>query len=397
MNMTEPWPKDGASFRASVSILRPLYEAMLSEIPLEMKEHVYQDWMQFHGIHGPRQVKTWSPITIVERANSYLSEVMQWGREYEGGLPFPEVSAGFVAQNGLELAVQQGILTVETDSDPDEPPTTPRPESMDTQTEFYPTTGHTYFALDEEFDVIPLICFLSEQYGKVICFLEGQGSLPSYQKLFHKITKRLVIFPSTINDKPAVEEAVVQFLTESTPVILLLAVNTKNLPAVLKQGSVDCCIYWGFSNPLKQAKKNRDLINCATSIVILMKSQEGSIKSSYGVTIHPSAGINLDRTKDSIMATTRNKTKSALLSTKGVVDSLYGSRLYVLGFSSRKKGAEETVRQLNRYAARALLHGEPEDGSEIFPPVAGRPKAYKKLVEKFDLQAAVDAGLLRLK
>jgi hypothetical protein len=40
--MTEPWPKDGASFRASVAILRPLYEVMLTEISLDMKTRVYQ-------------------------------------------------------------------------------------------------------------------------------------------------------------------------------------------------------------------------------------------------------------------------------------------------------------------------------------------------------------------
>ncbi|CAE6459171.1 unnamed protein product [Rhizoctonia solani] len=129
----------------------------------------------------------------------------------------------------------------------------------------------------------------------------------------------------------------------------------------------------------------------------MMTTQQGSIKSSHDIRSHPSAAILLDRSENSIIATARNKTRSALLSTKGIVDSLYGSRLYVLGFGSRKKGAEETARRVNQYAARALLHGEPEDGSEIFPPVAGRPTASKKLVEKFDLQAAVDAGLLKVK
>ncbi|CAE6474629.1 unnamed protein product [Rhizoctonia solani] len=183
--MTEPWPKDGASFRASVSMLRPLFEVILSEISLEMKGRVYQDWIQFHGIHGPRQVVAWTPITVVERANNYLLEVLQWVREHDGGLPLPEVSTGFVSQNGLESAVQEGILVVEADSDSDEPLPSPMPgsESVLPQTEFQLTTGNTYFAVDEEFDVIPLICFLSGQYHKVVCFLEGEGGLRSYQRL----------------------------------------------------------------------------------------------------------------------------------------------------------------------------------------------------------------------
>ncbi|GAB1527117.1 hypothetical protein RhiTH_010292 [Rhizoctonia solani] len=125
LDMAQPWPNDGASFRASVTILRPLYDAMLSEIPLEMKAQVYQDWIQFHSIHGPRLVEAWTPITIVERANDYLLEVLQWGKEHDGGLPLPEVSTGFVAQNGLEAAAQEGILVIEEDSDSDEMMLTP--------------------------------------------------------------------------------------------------------------------------------------------------------------------------------------------------------------------------------------------------------------------------------
>ncbi|KAG8756724.1 hypothetical protein FRC11_005061, partial [Ceratobasidium sp. 423] len=235
INQTELWPKDGASFRASVAISRPLYEVMLSEISLEMKSLVYLDWIQMHGIHGPRHVEAWTPSMVVQRANAYLLKVLQWSGEHTGGndIPLPEVSREFITQNNLESAVLEGILQVE-DLDSEAPRPSPSlatmPDSIVTQVKFQTTTGHTYFALDEEFDTIPLICFISEQYDKVICFLEGQAALHSYQTLFSKITGRLAISPTAPNNNRALEEAVLQFLSASSPAILLLAYNTTNLP-----------------------------------------------------------------------------------------------------------------------------------------------------------------------
>ncbi|CCO36762.1 hypothetical protein BN14_10906 [Rhizoctonia solani AG-1 IB] len=187
VDMTEPWPKDGASFRASVAILRPLYEVILTEISLDMKTRVYQDWIQFHAIHGPRHVKSWTSTMVVERANSYLLKVLQWSGPHTGGddVPLPEVSPGFVTQNELQAAVQDGVLQVENDSDPDvpSPSPAPRPPSTLEKAEFQLVPGHTYFALDEEFDAIPSMCFVACKYFKTICFLEGHAALKYYQKL----------------------------------------------------------------------------------------------------------------------------------------------------------------------------------------------------------------------
>ncbi|CAE6449636.1 unnamed protein product, partial [Rhizoctonia solani] len=237
VGVTEPWPKDGASFRASVSILRPLYEVMLTEISLEMKTVVYQDWIQFHAIHGPRHVKIWTSSIVVENANNYLRNVWQWSGPHTGDdIPLPEVSPRFVTQNELQSAVEEGALRVETDSDSDIPPPglSPRPPVVLEQNEFRLTTGHTYFVLDEEFDAIPLMCFISGKYRKLICLLEGHGALRHYQRLFAKITGRLVISPTGANANTGVDEAASQFLFALQPAILLLAYTTTNLPSTLK-------------------------------------------------------------------------------------------------------------------------------------------------------------------
>ncbi|KDN40309.1 hypothetical protein RSAG8_08219, partial [Rhizoctonia solani AG-8 WAC10335] len=399
INLTAVWPQDGASFRASVSILRPLYEVMLSEISLEMKSRVYQNWIQFHGIHGPRRVEAWVTSTMVKRANNYLLEVLLWSGPHTGGddVPLPEVSPGFVTENGLQSAVQEGLLQVEDDdSDPHEPSPIPmpEPETSVVETKFQPITGHTYFSLDEDFDAIPLISFIAGEYGKVICFLEGHGALRYYQILFAQITGRLVITPTTRNGE-ATEEAVTKFLSAGGPAILLLAYTTTNLPSELKMGSTDCCIYWGFNSPLRQAKKNRSLINCATTIIIIIPLQQGVIPSSSDLRKHPSAAIPRDYSENSVLAPTRNKTMLVLMLNKGVVRELYTNRVYGVGAVPRQAlSAEDVARRANQYAARVLLYGDPTDGSEIFPPMNGRPPVPRIAVEKFKLQPAVDAGLL---
>jgi hypothetical protein len=50
---------------------------------------------------------------------------------------------------------------------------------------FKPTPGQTYFVIEEDFDAIPLICFmgLTSADGKVVCFFEDPGSLRYYQAL----------------------------------------------------------------------------------------------------------------------------------------------------------------------------------------------------------------------
>ncbi|KAH7325359.1 hypothetical protein B0J17DRAFT_682133 [Rhizoctonia solani] len=402
VELTEPWPKNGSSFQASVSILRPLYEVMLSEISFDMKARVYNDWLQFHGIHGPRRVEGWNASTMVRRANTYLTEAWQWSGLHTGGdaIPFPEVSSGLVVQNGLQSAVQAGLLRVEdddSDSHTSPPSSMPRPEPTPIKTEFLPTAGHTYFALDEGFDAIPLMCFVASQYGKVICFVEGHGALRHYQKLFAQVALRLIITPGISNNKAneAIEEAVQTFLSAETPAILLLAYTTTNLPPALMAGSVDCCIYWGLNSPLKQAKKNRSLIKCASTTVVLTALQENGVQIFSDLKKHPSAAIALDFTENSALAPMRNRTKSALSSDKGLVRELYINRVYGVGAIPRNSlSAENAAQRANQYAARVLLHGDPEDGSEIFPPIAGRPSVYRLAVEKFKLQPAVEAGLL---
>lgn len=64
---------------------------------------------------------------------------------------------------------------------------------------FHPTPGYTYFAIEEEFDAIPLICFLVtvSPARKVAIFLDDLGCLPHYQTLVRYI---MIIITTTTED-----------------------------------------------------------------------------------------------------------------------------------------------------------------------------------------------------
>ncbi|EUC62826.1 antioxidant, AhpC/TSA family protein [Rhizoctonia solani AG-3 Rhs1AP] len=127
MSQTETWPGDSGGFRASVDILRPLFEEALSEVPFEMKEEAYLDWIHSHSKQGPRFVSSWTPSTLVNRANEFILGPLAYRspasltQESTPQAPLtdrlPEVPMEFVAQHGLQAAVDEGLLRIEVEAD----------------------------------------------------------------------------------------------------------------------------------------------------------------------------------------------------------------------------------------------------------------------------------------
>ncbi|CAE6415348.1 unnamed protein product [Rhizoctonia solani] len=452
MDLTQDWPKYGASFIASVNALRHSFDSTLADIPDEVKEKVYADWIQSHGVYGPRYVKSWDSTMLVLQANHYLLYVLKYrckdsDSDNTERILLPEVSPGFVAQNLLESAVHTGALLVKYHDSglnhisslarPEIKPATPaimdstevntspagtstsglpgqlssgdrvrkqntasRAETRSEKIDFKLTPGHTYFTIDEEFDAIPLMCYISEKYDKTVCFLEGQGSLRHYQKLFSKITQTtsVVIAPEATNSDQANNEAALRFVNSSIPAILLLTYSTTNLPTLLRENRVGCCIYWGFHLPLKQAKKHRDQLVCSSTTMIISKAQQSELKRQSGDIIeHPGARALVDLGPKSLLWPMRNNTVSVLMTEETTAKGLYVNRIYGLGTVSRaERSAEEVIRMANRYSAKVLLRGVLEDGSENFPPVAGRLPIPRTVVERFSLQPAVSVGLVSI-
>ncbi|CAE6481704.1 unnamed protein product [Rhizoctonia solani] len=117
---TAPWPSEDKRILVDeISRIFPKFEAAILEIPRETKGKFYQDWIEAHTSRGHRYVSSWDPVTLVNRANLYICDVLGYHRSTNDlTMPrFPRVPQAFVSRNGLDSAVDNGVLFV-VDRDP---------------------------------------------------------------------------------------------------------------------------------------------------------------------------------------------------------------------------------------------------------------------------------------
>ncbi|KAF8596814.1 hypothetical protein BDV93DRAFT_570559 [Ceratobasidium sp. AG-I] len=132
---TLPWPsEDYVSFKQLVTALRPRFDQALAEIPLALKDTLYAEWIKSHGPHGRRHVNSWTPTQLVDRANKFILEVLQYriqniktASKQSIQVLLPYVSLSFAIQNGLMSAVADGVLNViENDTGLNHPSSLPK-------------------------------------------------------------------------------------------------------------------------------------------------------------------------------------------------------------------------------------------------------------------------------
>ncbi|CAE6408660.1 unnamed protein product, partial [Rhizoctonia solani] len=516
MWQSQPWPGDVDSFRVSVALLRPVFDQKLSFLPPEMKAKVYPDWISCHGPRGHRHVKSWDATTLILRANSFLHDVLKYkvtGPNPPGSDPqifLPEVSEGFVAHNGLESAVGEGVLRVKvTDSglnhvsslpsndwtEPSvsdgyvsshghirnihvdqlvghhyhpliglcvfqiggppalEPPYTPTALKSNSQmnsnsqrtgrqgyvniastvspsttrvgqlrfgtiglpaaslsfgNSFKPTPGHTYFTIDEDYDAIPLMCFLATTcvptLRKVILFFNFAGCRAQYQTLFERITGWRVFTFENKENGPSSEEVASEFAKLREPAILFLHYKLSSLPYALNNVPLGYCIYWSSTlsgaTPFGPAQKHQTSLRCEFTSIIITTTQASKMNlDSEGSSFreHPSSVDFLHRYDSPWLSDIRTTVRLVLSDDPQLVSGLYETHLEVIGKICRHLGAEEIANRVNKFVANVLLAGEAEDGSKKYPPIASRPMISPSIINELYLQAAVDAGLLLIR
>ncbi|KAF8723185.1 hypothetical protein RHS02_08670, partial [Rhizoctonia solani] len=479
MWQSQAWPGDADSFRASVALLRPIFNQSLALIPAEMKAKVYPDWISCHGSRGHRYVKSWDATTLITNANSFMSDVLKYQ-----ALSLPEVSHGFVTHHGLQSAMMEGILLVKSlgsgvnhisslpkndwvpsdstrsegsgraststpwgvESTPvlappisnkqaNKKPRINRPDSSgdasvvsttpartsqprfgmakqhaadfsSRKNAFKPMLGNTYFAVEEEFDAIPLMCFLAEMCGsgskKVILFLDISGCHFQYQKLIALITQWTVFVADRPETIQSTEDAASRFIKSQGSAVLLLPFKIQTPPSSLGNVHLDHCIYWGSTLdgfvPLAQAKRHSASLRCSSTSIIMTVAQRDKINSILNKSnfrAHPSSADLMHREDSIWLSDSRKATKSILSSDRELVTELYEGHLKTLArTSSGVLGAQEIASRINKFTASVLLSGSVEDGSNKHPPIAPRLVTSVAIVSKYNLQAAVEAGML---
>ncbi|CAE6415337.1 unnamed protein product [Rhizoctonia solani] len=472
---SQPWPGDVDSFRMLVALLRPVFDHKLASIPEEMKAKVYPDWISCHGPRGHRHVQSWDAVTLVKRANLFLLDVLKYktptGSDPQASLP--EVSEGFMAHNGLELAMKEGVLRVKvpgsglnhasslpktdwtastSENALGSPSTSARSKSGDPlnsdarstnrqdygdnawetskgysrripldgfrprfstvasssgRNTFKQTLGPTYFIIKEEFEAIPLMCFLANTCApslrKAVLFFDISGCQTQYRTLIERITGWRVFVPEDAENSQSNEDAASHFTKCQEPAILLLPCNFKisSPPASLKNVSLGYCVYWGSTLvnfvPLLQAKKHQTLLKCKYMSLIMTTTQVDKMTSTLTKSdfkVHPSSPDLLHRSDSPWLSDLRIATRLALSADSKLVKELYESHLRSLVKNSSSVGAVDVANRINKFTANVLLAGEGTDGSDKYPPISGRLVTPLSLVNEFNLRAAVNTGLL---
>ncbi|KAG8719352.1 hypothetical protein FRC09_011240 [Ceratobasidium sp. 395] len=389
--------------------VRLLFDEQMSQTPNNKKENIYVEWITWHGLQGPRHVKTWDATTLVHLANLYLLDVLQYknldtdNATAELQVSLPRVSPQFVSHHKLESAVENGVLHVQFSSlggsnfaqmgnasphgavslnenlnsdhptptlNPgvrDEPPAnqanhsiakldnipwTPRTtnstednhsvlnglfhntnDTLSPASTFKPVRGHKYIAIEEEFDAIPLICFLANVHGRLVCFLSGDSTLKHYCTLLGQIIEHQIYYPRIPKDDKATEDAALSFMSHSTPSILLLYLSTKQLPVCLKNLPDGSIVHWTQHLPMPQATKHYKQMKCAHTYIIMTTTQRNNRLELYGsieFDSHPDSEMLITQGEDSVLACLRNGTKAVLASDEKLVKAIYRVRYELL-------------------------------------------------------------------
>ncbi|CAE6444262.1 unnamed protein product, partial [Rhizoctonia solani] len=229
--------------------------------------------------------------------------------------------------------------------------------------------GRWYIVLQEDFDAIPFISYQVELDQKVVCFTSYGTSTKPHHKIFTRMTNYPVIQAN--NGKKNITARASAF--NSLQSGLMLLPGTKDISALVT--NLDTIIYWGF--PPESIAEH--LISLRATHVYILLSSDGPFFGGQNTTLH-AHGIEYYPQSTQINSTGpgsplhryRDKAQQVMeiLPTQ-VINKIYASSCKVRKQS--KQDPRESVIRANRFAARVLLHGKPEDGSSLYPPIRPRP------------------------
>ncbi|KAG8714350.1 hypothetical protein FRC08_012052 [Ceratobasidium sp. 394] len=300
----------------------------------------------------------------------------------------PRVSPGFVIHNKLESAVEDGILHVRSGPNSKNPFSTPRDEMLSRGATSLNELGHSgrsnfipppdswsgasyanmsehstpkpdtpelpdyilgsavgyhtlpthafesvpglrYITIEEEFDAIPLICFLANFHGRLVWFLDDGAAMVHYCSLLSSIVSHKIYYPKMTKDPDEVENSARNFISQSSPAILLMLANKKNHSSVLTGTFIECAVYWGPQLPLSQAMKHYKKMKCGSAYIIMTTARRDQQleKGPMEIEIHLSSEFFCSQDKNSLLGPMRGSTKSVLLSKNRLVQQMYRCRI----------------------------------------------------------------------
>ncbi|CAE6498784.1 unnamed protein product [Rhizoctonia solani] len=359
---------------------------------------LYKEFIEFY-VFPPSEDMWWPETEVARLANRFAARVLLRGREKDGssrfkpdGMMIP-VDRNSIEKFGLREAVRLGLILEANKSNlvPSVRNLAP-PSGSATQRNFAPIVnpvGRWYIILEEAFDAVPFISFQVESNKRVVCFVSYGSSTTSYQQILAPMTNYPIMRPSS--KKKSINKKMSTF--NSLQAGILLLPGGKAAPPFPR--NPDVVIYWGV--PPEQYLKNHLNTMNATPTYFLLSSVDGytpkeRVTAHTGIQNYPES-VKINSTgPQSLLHSYRDRARKTManLPTKAA-NKIYNGQV----MAGSTKSRPESIILANQFAARVLLHGKPEDGSILYPPIKPRPGMKPGQVAK-ELQPYVNQGLIRV-
>ncbi|KAG8793729.1 hypothetical protein FRC12_001812 [Ceratobasidium sp. 428] len=423
LSSTIPWPDQGyKSLQTGAETLRPRLDVSLGSVLPEVKEKAYTDWIGAYGQGGQRQVASWTPSTLVKRANIYALETLQYGTQHPGPATdhvlqqsLPPVSVQFIKQNRLEPAAHEGLLRIipgspgldsilgfpsgrATDNRRTTTPPSnkqePKVSSSATSQSLQPHLQR-YLFHEDECDIVPLLCCLAKKTGQknTICFVKVIFAWKALASLISEVVSKPVFVISTPKLSPEIISKIDQ-ASESPTGCLVFCNILEPLTEQLRNKAFSKSIHIGWVDRSSQYQDQTRMSGLSSSFVILSKSdppaapQEIETEGLWQRTPAPEDELIAcyEKWKEQLALTPRKPLRQCYM--EWIL--FHHSGLHkVVDWS-----AVQLVTHANEFARNVLLHGENQPASPML--VGGTLSVTPGFVRQWGLQAAVDAKVLRV-
>ncbi|CAE6504414.1 unnamed protein product [Rhizoctonia solani] len=361
--------------------------------------HLYKTSLLSYNFPPNRNI--WTKTRVAQMANGFAAKILLHGREEYGSSRFkPDgqtlpVDQPTILKCGLGKIVQLRLLQEDS---PLLVPTLGAASKSMVQRDGTPASdsaGRWYIPLQQDFDAIPFICYQAEHNPKVICFISYGTNATPYTNILELLTTRQIVHPG--DTQTSVKKGLATFSSEQSALLMLRGLKAVLNPVDYLDIDADVVICWGvppephFTNRMNtpRAKYTYILFTTADDVGARQRVTSKSWITPYPGTIQINSGG-----PQSPLHSYRERTVQTMMSiSSNIADEIYDDQIQngrdVLGISIL-----ESVIRANQFAARVLLHGDPREGSLLYPPLRPRPCAYSMTIDTLGLQPCIDQGLM---
>ncbi|CAE6500978.1 unnamed protein product [Rhizoctonia solani] len=360
------------SFRESVqrTISRTQHSQNIQSIYEELLESPINDTAHLHFV-------TESSTDRIEVVNKFAARVFLRGRTQDGSQRFTFNSQGLQIPDKTHRRLGALFKTrpqpgqnphpgVGTNVNP-KPKTTPSNPPLNNTPVFAHRPGRWRITLQEEADVIPLICYLAKQHPTSVCVISHSQSATPYRDLFEKISSHQVF---TSGQAPlSFESAVGQFLQREVEagLCLLRGITSPmgNTSLNFQKATASALIYWGLppqdsflwpSRISQNQFKHVYLITAPAHLLTVMSLIGAAFQE------HPDSDSLVMQGPASLLHAGREKARQTLINLpRGTIDDMAGIKFKLglnMGADNSAQGAAGIALAANALAEAAQALSE---------------------------------------